>query len=62
MKQCAQSELELARQLYRLSKADSRLGFEAANHYYYLPQDLAEKVVNCRWLLERLGGGEAKPQ
>ena len=27
--------------------------FEAANQYFYVPLDLAEKVVNCRDLLDR---------
>ena len=48
-----QSEIELARRLHRLQGADSRLGFEASNHYYYVPLDLVEKVVNCRDLLDR---------
>lgn len=39
------------RRLYELQRADSRLGFEALNPYYYVPVDLMEKVVNCRALL-----------
>lgn len=35
-----------------LEVADSRIGYEASNHYYYLPRDLLEKVVSCRHLLE----------
>lgn len=46
-------EIELARQLHALQCADSRIGFEATNHYYYVPQDLMEKVLNCRDLLDR---------
>lgn len=45
-------EMSLARRLYALQVKDSRLGFEASNHYYYVPVDLAEKVLNCRYLLE----------
>lgn len=45
------SELSLARGQYALQCADSRLGFEASNHYFYVPGDLAEKVINCRHLL-----------
>jgi hypothetical protein len=44
-----------ARQLYRLQRQDSRIGFEASNHYYYLPQDLEEKFLNCQWLMETMG-------
>jgi hypothetical protein len=46
------SELGLAKALHALQVRDSRVGFEASNHYFYLPVDLAEKVLNCRWLLD----------
>jgi hypothetical protein len=48
-----ESELELARRLYAVQSADSRIGFEATNHYFFVPLDLAEKAVNCRWLIDR---------
>ena len=48
-----QSEMALARRLYAVQSRDSRIGFEATNHYYYVPLDLVEKVLNCRDLLER---------
>ena len=44
-------EEELALRLLRLLRADSRLGFEASNHYYYTQNSLLEKVFNCRRLL-----------
>jgi len=44
-------EIATARDLYRLQTRDSRLGYEASNHYYYVPFDLVEKVVNCDYLL-----------
>jgi hypothetical protein len=50
------AELELARRLHALQSADSRIGFEAANHYYYIPLDLVEKVLNCRHLLATWAG------
>lgn len=43
-------EIALARRLYPLARADSRLGFEAANHYFYRPLDLVEKIVSCEAL------------
>ncbi len=52
IKACLESEIVLARRLFTLTSEDSRIGFEASNHYYYVPLDLAEKVINCRWLLE----------
>lgn len=45
-------EMEVAQEMYRLSMADSRFGFEAANHYFYLPLDFVEKVIHCRYLLK----------
>ncbi|MFC5409462.1 hypothetical protein ACFPMF_09100 [Larkinella bovis] len=45
-------EIRLARQMAALQGQDSRLGFEASNHYFYVCNDLAEKVINCHDLLE----------
>ncbi|MCL5097515.1 MAG: hypothetical protein M1608_08300, partial [Candidatus Omnitrophica bacterium] len=53
MRQCLESEITLARQLFSLTREDSRIGFEPSCQYFYLPLDLVEKVVNCRWLLEQ---------
>jgi hypothetical protein len=46
------SEIVLARQLFTLVQEDSRIGFEPSCQYFYLPLDLVEKVINCRWLLQ----------
>jgi hypothetical protein len=46
-------DLALARRLHAIQSRDSRIGFEASNQYYYVPVDLAEKVLNCRDLLDR---------
>lgn len=46
-------EIALAKQMAALQCSDSRLGFEASNHYFYIPADLVEKVMNCRMLLEK---------
>jgi hypothetical protein len=54
MKQLARSEMDLARQLYTIARQDSTIGYEASNHYYYRPLDLAEKVLNCQQLLQSL--------
>jgi hypothetical protein len=43
-------EIDCARRLYTLTRADARIGYEASNHYYYIPADLVEKVINCRYL------------
>ena len=51
-----ESEIALALELYTLVQQDSRIGFEPSCQYFYLPLDLVEKVVNCRWLQEHFGG------
>ena len=53
LREALESEIDLARRLYAIQSRDSRFGFEASNHYFYVPTDLIEKVLNCRDLLER---------
>jgi hypothetical protein len=43
----------------RISTARGRrygdaIGYEASNHYYYRPLDLAEKILNCRQIIEEI--------
>jgi hypothetical protein len=45
-----QRESDLAEQLFALTQADSRIGFEASNQYYYVPLDLVEKVISCEFI------------
>jgi hypothetical protein len=52
LKRLLTAEIALAQRLFALQSADSRLGFEASNQYFYVPLDLAEKVLNCRYLLD----------
>ena len=47
-------EIDLARRLYPIARRDSRLGYEASNHYFYRPLDLAEKVLNCDRVIREL--------
>ncbi len=51
IKNIAMDEKQLARQMYLISKGDSRIGYEASNHYYYFPLDFVEKVINCDYIL-----------
>lgn len=51
-----EAEIALAKGLYDLQRRDSRIGFEATNHYFYTPADLVEKVVGCTFLLEQETG------
>jgi len=62
IKKAIADEIESARRLFVLTREDPRIGFEASNHYYYLPLDLVEKVVNCGyvqdvWLARMAAGG-----
>ncbi len=54
IKRHLEAEIVLARQLFTLVREDSRIGFEPSCQYFYLPLDLVEKVVNCRWLNQSL--------
>ena len=54
MNEILDREAALANRLFQLSSADSRLGYEASNHYFYVPLDLVEKVVNCAYLKAQL--------
>lgn len=51
IKRSLESEIRLARQLFTIAREDSRIGYEPTCRYFYLPLDLVEKVINCRWLL-----------
>ena len=51
MRQLTRDEIALAHRLFTLTRQDSRIGYEASNHYFYLPIDLAEKVINCEYIL-----------
>ena len=46
-------EVELARKLFTLARQDCRIGFEASNHYYYVPLDMVEKVINCLFIRQQ---------
>ena len=46
-----QGELAQAELLLKICRKDSRIGFEASNHYYYNENTLLEKIFNCRHLI-----------
>ena len=48
------AEIDNAKRLFTLTRQDPRIGFEASNHYYYLPLDLVEKVIKLRIYPQRL--------
>ena len=54
MKMIVRDEIEIARRLFALTRKDSRIGYEASNHYYYLPVDLMEKAIDCQYILDHV--------
>jgi hypothetical protein len=52
MRAIAEAEIEIARRQFPVARRHSAIAFEASNHYYYTPLDLAEKILNCRHLLD----------
>ncbi len=55
LRKIVQEELNAAKELFPIVRDDSRIGYEASNHYFYVPQDLVEKAINCRTILELAG-------
>jgi hypothetical protein len=53
IRELLESEINLSRRLFVLTGQDSRIGYEPSCQYFYLRSDLVEKVINCRWLMER---------
>lgn len=44
-------EEEMALAMYKLMQKNSLFGYEASNHYYFNKTMLAEKVINCEYVL-----------
>ena len=53
IRQLTEMEISLARKLFSVTNQDSRIGYEASNHYFYVPLDLVEKVINCEFISDR---------
>ena len=51
MKAAAEAELRTAKEMLGLVRRDSSLGYESTNRYLYVPNDLLEKILNCRAVL-----------
>ncbi|WP_158606611.1 glycoside hydrolase family 20 zincin-like fold domain-containing protein [Paenibacillus ginsengarvi] len=56
-----EEELAIAKSLFALIRRDSRIGFEASNHYFYTAQQLQEKVWNCLYVRDQLQAETAEP-
>lgn len=54
--QILNDEKTIAASLFEIIGQDSRIGFEASNQYYYVAQDLVEKVLDCNYLIDYYEG------
>ena len=54
MRELVARELATAKALLPLVQADSRIGYECSNHYFYTPQDVREKILCCRAIMAEL--------
>jgi hypothetical protein len=52
MRAIAERQRTLAARMYTLARRHSVIAFEASNHYYYRPLDLAEAVISAQYLLD----------
>ena len=49
------AEKRLAEDALVIMYRDARVGYEAANHYYFSRTSLMEKIINCAWLERYFG-------
>ena len=52
MKAIARRELARAKTMIPIVRADSRIGYESSNHYFYTVPDLVEKILSCRAVID----------
>ena len=52
MRAIAQAELRRAKNYWKLVRADSRIGYESSNQYFFVPRDVLEKVLSCRAVID----------
>ena len=52
----AESELEMAHRMLELMNKNAAIGYEAANHYYFSKGQLAEKILNCHYMIQAFRG------
>ncbi|MBR4654973.1 MAG: family 10 glycosylhydrolase [Kiritimatiellae bacterium] len=61
MRTCLRNEIDTARRLLPLVRRDCRIGYECSNHYFFIPQDLREKILCCRAILADLPDPQPDP-
>jgi hypothetical protein len=48
----ARDELAVAGEMLALMNRNAAIGYEAANHYYFSKGQLAEKMINCKYIIK----------
>ncbi len=48
----AKNELDTAKKMLTLMNQNAAIGYEAANHYYFSKNQIAEKIVNCNYIIK----------
>ena len=51
----ARDELKTTEMMLELMNKNAAIGYEAANHYYFSKGQLVEKIINCKYIIERFG-------
>lgn len=49
----AEDELNITHRMLSLMNKNASIGFEAANHYYFSKGQLAEKIINCIYVMDQ---------
>ena len=49
----AKDELDISMKMLSLMNQNAAIGYEAANHYYFSKNQLAEKILNCLYMIRR---------
>lgn len=49
----AKDELFVSERMLELMNKNAAIGYEAANHYYFSKGQLAEKIINCHYVLKK---------
>ena len=52
--EAAKEEIDIARIMLALMNKNAAIGYEAANHYYFSKGQLAEKIINCYYIINKL--------
>ena len=50
--EAAREELNVAKNMLELMNKNAAIGYEAANHYYFSKGQLAEKIINCNYIID----------